>query len=476
MAGIEDALLSLLGGRQGLSPLASQPPIDAAQDFGVNGPQQPQEPMRPEDLIVSPDPSQPHPANQRMEGIRRMLTDFTFSLGSGLTAASQNPRGRAQRTMAGQGAILQVPKKLQDQIDAKKVAEEQRKQMAATAMSNILNQQSEIQNRARTLAETTRLRQIQEKTAADNAANIAADNAREDAAANNPKIENYAPGSLIITRDSKGNEISRETVPVKDTASNVSLTPDKVMVDGVGSEVLRDAKGNYIDVNTKQPVTGRITPYITPPSPRQKGEIAPTAEAGLIQNLNKQWDAASKDVQLLYRANTIMDSGMKAARAGDMNAGSQAVLVTFQKFLDPTSVVRESEYARSGAGQSMANQVRGYVDKLEQGGAGMTLPELEKFAKIAQEISNNLNKEGASLLSAEKKRIKLVADRYDIPIETVIPDYNYANPGGTTPPPKASTAVPSRTGMTVMNDPKGVPHYVKDSEVPNAPPGWTKAK
>lgn len=47
-----------------------------------------------------------------MEGFRRLLTNFTYSLGSGLTAANQSPRGRAQRTGAGMGAVLQVPEVL----------------------------------------------------------------------------------------------------------------------------------------------------------------------------------------------------------------------------------------------------------------------------------------------------------------------------------------------------------------------------
>lgn len=124
MAGIQDFLASLLTG-QGPSPMAMGGGIDAAQDFGL----EPEAPtmMRPEDLIVSPDPSKPRTAEQRQEGIRRMLTDFTFSLGTGLSAASANPRGRAQRTQAGVGATLQVPEFLRRAQEAEKVQEEQRK-------------------------------------------------------------------------------------------------------------------------------------------------------------------------------------------------------------------------------------------------------------------------------------------------------------------------------------------------------------
>lgn len=168
-------------------------------------------------------------------------------------------------------------------------------------------------------------------------------------------------------------------------------------------------------------------------APVREGSITPTAEAGLVQQLNKQWETASKDVQALYRANTIMDAGMAAARRGDMNAGAQAVLVTFQKFLDPQSVVRESEYARSPEGLAMAQRIRGWYERnFEKGGAGVPLPELEAFAQLAKEINTRLAAEGASLLDAERKRITSIADRYKIPPELAIPNYDYSQPAGAT--------------------------------------------
>jgi len=339
-----------------------------------------------------------------MEGWRRVATDFTYGLGSGLSAGSQNPTGRALRTSAGAGAILQQPMVLQKAREAMALQKQQEDARKAQILAGILGQQQQQAQQAKEHADAFGL---QQKTFDLNKSNIEADNALaaknadakklQDAEENRLKADEEArkwqtplnPNEPIKSGGSQyyaypnpqgGDPVLRKVGDTDGAAG--PLTPDKVMVDGVGAEVLRDPKGNYFDVNTKQPITGRITPYIAPPNPRQKGEITPTAEANLMQSLNKQWDAAAKDVQSLYRANTIMNSGMEAARRGEMNAGAQAVLVTFQKFLDPTSVVRESEYARSGEGQSVANQVRGYVDKLERGGAGMTLPELEKFAKI----------------------------------------------------------------------------------------------
>lgn len=167
-------------------------------------------------------------------------------------------------------------------------------------------------------------------------------------------------------------------------------------------------------------------------------------ESNIVNRLVQQWDKASKDVTDLYRANTIMQSGLDAARRGDLNAGSQAVLITFQKFLDPQSVVRESEYARSAEGLSMANRISGFIERLQQGGAGVTLPELETFAKLAQEINANLAREGNSLLAKQADRIRRNAQHYGIPEDLIFSGYDFKqNPvqpqGPGAPPPSAGT-------------------------------------
>jgi hypothetical protein len=96
--------------------------VPASANFGVNGaaantgaPSAPASsaPIPPEDLFVSPDPLNPRPPDVRMEGLRRLLANFTYSLGTGLETANANPRGTGQRTQAGIGAILTAPMALQ---------------------------------------------------------------------------------------------------------------------------------------------------------------------------------------------------------------------------------------------------------------------------------------------------------------------------------------------------------------------------
>ena len=133
-----------------------------------------------------------------------------------------------------------------------------------------------------------------------------------------------------------------------------------------------------------------------------------------------------------------MHQGMAAARRGDLAAGSQAVLVTFQKILDPTSVVRESEYARSAAGQSLLSRIQGYYDRLAMGGAGVPVEELEKFAQLADEFVKNATS-GTSVAMIHD-RIGRTADHYRIPRDLIF-GAEVPTTSPTTPPAAAPPAV-----------------------------------
>ena len=129
----------------------------------------------------------------------------------------------------------------------------------------------------------------------------------------------------------------------------------------------------------------------------------------------------AKDSRSAQRQIGIMEQGYKAAvQAGfdgtSNNAPSQAVLVTFQKLLDPTSVVRESEYARSGDGQSLAQRMKGTIEKLQRGGAGVTQSELQNFYNLSQQLLKGYEAEQLNYA----RRIKTQADNYGLNIENIL--------------------------------------------------------
>jgi hypothetical protein len=92
------------------------------------------------------------------------------------------------------------------------------------------------------------------------------------------------------------------------------------------------------------------------------------------------------------------------------------VLVTFQKLLDPTSVVRESEYARSGDGQSIKQRMQGTYEKLLRGGAGVTQAELKSFYDLSTQLLEGYNDEQVNTL----RRTRAQADNWGLELNNII--------------------------------------------------------
>jgi len=161
--------------------------------------------------------------------------------------------------------------------------------------------------------------------------------------------------------------------------------------------------------------------FINEPAPQQAPSqrgITPTAEANLTTKLATDWQKVSAAPREMDRQFNLMQTGLKRFREGDKNGGSQAVLVTFQKILDPASVVRESEYARSAQGVSVLQRMQGYAQKLAAGGAGVPDAALEEMVKTAAEFTANSRRSA----EGQRKRLGAFADKYGIPHELVFDD------------------------------------------------------
>jgi hypothetical protein len=154
--------------------------------------------------------------------------------------------------------------------------------------------------------------------------------------------------------------------------------------------------------------------YEEPEGPSQR-PITGTAEANLIGRLAGQWTQASKNVREMDEALATMQAGLAAAARGDNGPAAEAIMVTFQKVLDPGSVVREAEFWRSASGQSLRSRIEGAMERLRVGGQGIPASELQKYAQLAQEARNARAKN----LTGVRTRISGVADRYGIPHELV---------------------------------------------------------
>ena len=159
------------------------------------------------------------------------------------------------------------------------------------------------------------------------------------------------------------------------------------------------------DANRKRPVVAGQRP------------ITQTAEANLVAKLAKDWTTASHGEREVARQYQIMQAGLSRFDA-DPNGGSQAIITTFNKILDPTSVVRETEYARSAHGVSLLQRMEGYRERLSKGGAGIPKAQLQEMVNTAAEFLKRTKTSNAGV----RRRLALTADRYSIPHELVFSD------------------------------------------------------
>ena len=98
-------------------------------------------------------------------------------------------------------------------------------------------------------------------------------------------------------------------------------------------------------------------------------------------DLNQKFlkDARTKSYQTIKRSSDSMERALDDVRAREAKGENpsygvvdQALITMFNKMIDPTSVVRESEYARTPSGQAVIENLQGKIERLQKGGPGIT--------------------------------------------------------------------------------------------------------
>ena len=94
----------------------------------------------------------------------------------------------------------------------------------------------------------------------------------------------------------------------------------------------------------------------------------------------------------------------------------QGLITLFNKLTDPSSVVRESEYARTPQNLPMVNSILGALNKVQSGGAGMTDEDRKALVQGAKIILQ----ERAEPYNSRLKEYETLAIQYDIDPTMVI--------------------------------------------------------
>ena len=129
-----------------------------------------------------------------------------------------------------------------------------------------------------------------------------------------------------------------------------------------------------------------------------------------------------KDWQFLRRQTGMMETAWdrlkEVMKTGDMNKISaartttdQVLGVVFQKMLDPTSVVRESEFARTTMGQAVIERAQSWFEQLRKGGIGVTdklrqdlVDAAETLFGVTTEYKNETDREFEALVNSANER------------------------------------------------------------------------
>jgi hypothetical protein len=120
-----------------------------------------------------------------------------------------------------------------------------------------------------------------------------------------------------------------------------------------------------------------------------------------------------KEAELIQTKAANMESAYARAvnpETKDLNAADQALIISFNKMLDPTSAVKESEYARTPAGQAFVKSAWGRAQQLTAGGSGLTNESRLEMLKMSRDFKKNSD----DFLKEKAAHVGVLADNFGI--------------------------------------------------------------
>jgi len=143
----------------------------------------------------------------------------------------------------------------------------------------------------------------------------------------------------------------------------------------------------------------------------KSNDLTPYQQFTATQSIAKDTQARTENAREMSRqAQLIKQSYNNIVGGGDRSLNTQAIVTSFNKILDPTSVVRESEYDRTAAGQSLIAQLEGKVQQIATGGAGIT----DATIKEAADIADQYLKESQASVLQQNERARSMAGQFGL--------------------------------------------------------------
>lgn len=187
--------------------------------------------------------------------------------------------------------------------------------------------------------------------------------------------------------------------------------------------------------------TKRETELLGKPKPPDPGDALEVAKFARQLNQDFMGNQLTKDFQVIERTKGQMEQSYSAwkerAQAAekdgktlDRGAIDQTLITLFNKLLDPSSVVRESEYARTPEGMAFLTRVQGQFQKFQEGGAGISPQFMDELINSA----GVLTKAAEDGFAKHAQDAMATAQSYGIAPERVVGGYaRYLNHGSAAP-------------------------------------------
>ena len=119
-------------------------------------------------------------------------------------------------------------------------------------------------------------------------------------------------------------------------------------------------------------------------------ELSAQAKSQLIETLNGKWTRLQEPIRETARQFNAMQTGLRRFMAtGDERervGAVEMIRVAFERILDPTSVVREGEYARQVDGLGIPQRFNGYIQRMIEGGGAIDQKELAGMVETARQF------------------------------------------------------------------------------------------
>lgn len=217
------------------------------------------------------------------------------------------------------------------------------------------------------------------------------------------------PQLLKIIADSYG--ISSEALSSQYGDLLKTATEEKAKKDQEAAKLVASGYRNVSPGETVIDSSGKVVYKAPAKSTSGVAGLTPYQQFSATQSIAKDTQARTESAREMARQAQLIDQSYNSILSGgDRSLNTQAIITSFNKILDPSSVVRESEYDRTAQGQSLLAQLEGKVQNISSGGAGVTEATLKEASDIAKKYLEGAKKS----IEMQNKRAEQMAAQFGL--------------------------------------------------------------